>query len=28
MYFWITGLLTLLRGPYRLTMFGWLRRDD
>jgi hypothetical protein len=27
-YYWVTGLLTLLRGPYRLTMFGWVRRDD
>jgi hypothetical protein len=28
MYYWVTGLLTLARGPYRLTMFGWVRRDD
>ena len=27
-YYWVTGLLTLLRGPYRLTMFGWVRRED
>jgi hypothetical protein len=27
-YYWVTGLLTLLRGPYRLTLFGWVRRDD
>jgi hypothetical protein len=27
-YYWVTGLLALLRGPYRLTMFGWVRRDD
>jgi len=27
-YYWVTGLLTLVRGPYRLTMFGWVRRDD
>ncbi len=27
-YYWITGVLTLLRGPYRLTMFGWVRRDE
>jgi len=27
-YYWVTGLLTLLRRPYRLTMFGWVRRED
>lgn len=27
-YYWVTGLLTLLRGPNRLTLFGWVRRDD
>lgn len=27
-YYWVTGLLSLLRGPYRLTLFGWVRRDD
>jgi len=27
-YYWVTGLLALVRGPYRLTMFGWVRRDD
>jgi hypothetical protein len=27
-YYWVTGFLTLLRGPYRLTLFGWVRRDD
>ncbi|SRR5712692_1301399 len=26
-YYGVTGLLTLLRVPYRLTMFGWVRRD-
>jgi hypothetical protein len=27
-YYWATGLVTLLRGPYKLTMFGWMRRED
>jgi hypothetical protein len=28
MYYGATGLLTLLRGPYRLSLlFGWVRRD-
>ena len=27
-YYVLTGLLTLLRGPYRLSlMWGWVRRD-
>ncbi|HEY6223831.1 MAG TPA: hypothetical protein VIW26_08600 [Gemmatimonadales bacterium] len=27
-YYWVTAFLTLLRGPYRLTLFGWVRRED
>src|SRR5262245_13937243 len=27
-YYWVTALITLLRGPNRLTLFGWVRRDD
>jgi hypothetical protein len=27
-YYWVTGLLTFVRGPYRLTLFGWVRRED
>ena len=27
-YYWVTALVTLLRGPRKLTVFGWVRRDD
>src|ERR1041384_4185835 len=27
-YYWVTAFLTLRRGPYRLTLFGWVRRED
>lgn len=27
-YYGVTGLLTLLRGPYKLTLFGWVRWED
>jgi hypothetical protein len=27
-YYWVTGVVTLLRGPRMLTMFGWARRED
>ena len=27
-YYWATALVTLLRGPYKLAMFGWVRRSE
>jgi hypothetical protein len=27
-YYWTTALITLLRGPKRLTLFGWVPRED